>query len=323
MIERIFFCFLLLMYLGMSSVYAISSAAKLTVKVVDEEDQAVEGATVGVGFNYNTGLGTNSTGQQGTSDADGKFSAEGQGNGHVSYGADKEGYYNSHYVYDFHTLGTLGWEPKNPELTVFLRKIGNPVPMYVRDSKFSTIEIPVMNKEVGFDLEKFDWVAPYGAGVYSDFIFHVEKSVVDWKNFDETLTISFSNKDDGIQKVYENLQYGSKFKLPRYAPESGYESSLVLHEWRTPKDGRVQRNFDFVNKELSYVFRARSTNDGEVVNALYGKIVGKIDFSGIRSNTAKIYFRYYLNPDGTRNLEFDPRQNLFKNLPVREQVREP
>lgn len=29
---------------------------------------------------------------------------------------------------------------------------------------------------------------------------------------------------------------------------------------------------------------------------------------------AKIFFKYYLNPDYSRNLEYDPTQNLFLNL---------
>jgi len=41
--------------------------------------------------------------------------------------------------------------------------------------------------------------------------------------------------------------------------------------------------------------------DGKVVKALYGKIYG--DFFDMV---------YYLNPDGTRNIEYDPKRNLFK-----------
>lgn len=53
---------------------------------------------------------------------------------------------------------------------------------------------------------------------------------------------------------------------------------------------------------------------------MYGKILGHIGLTAIFSETAEIYFKYYLNPDYTRNLEFDPKQNLFKNLPDRERV---
>lgn len=319
MIQRLTYFSILLIFIWVCPVYALLTSAQVTIKVVDEEGLAIEGAKVGVGFSYNTGWGTNSTGRQGVSDADGKFSASGQGNGHVTYGADKEGYYNSHYVYDFQKLGPLGWEPKNPELIVVLRKIEKPVPMYVRNTKFSTIEIPAADKDIGFDLEKFDWVAPYGGGVYGDFIFHLKRRFVSWEDQDCNLTITFSNEFDGIKFIKEDLQYGSVFKLPKYAPESGYQQKLEFYI--KAKNGKWESN---VKRTDNYIFRIRSEEeDGKVVKAMYGKVRGSLDFSAINSQTAKIFFKYYLNPDYTRNLEFDPKHNLFSNLPMREQVREP
>jgi hypothetical protein len=44
---------------------------------------------------------------------------------------------------------------------------------------------------------------------------------------------------------------------------------------------------------------------GEVVSAFYGKIYRDI---------GRYHFTYCLNPDGTRNVEFDPRRNLFPRL---------
>lgn len=319
MIQRIFCYCLLLSFIGVHPANALLTAAQVTIKVADEKGLAVEGAKVGVGFSYNTGWGTNSTGRQGVSDADGKFSASGQGNGHVTYGADKEGYYNSHYVYDFQKLGPLGWEPRSPELTVVLRKILNPVPMYVRDTKSSIIEIPVADKEIGFDLERFDWVSPYGGGMHSDFIFNLKRRFVAWDDQDCVLTVTFSNKNDGIQLIEEDLQYGNIFKLPRCAPESGYREKLEFYI--KAANGKWESN---VKETDNYIFRIRSKEEaGRVTQAMYGKIQGPLEFSTPDSKTALIVMKYYLNPDHTRNLEFDPKRNLFGNLPLREQVREP
>jgi hypothetical protein len=47
---------------------------------------------------------------------------------------------------------------------------------------------------------------------------------------------------------------------------------------------------------------------------MYGKILGDIQFYPINSNSAKIIFKYYLTPDYTQNIEYDPLQNLFLNL---------
>jgi hypothetical protein len=54
--------------------------------------------------------------------------------------------------------------------------------------------------------------------------------------------------------------------------------------------------------------------------AMYGKIQGDINISAIRNNTLSIGFTYYLNPDHTRNLEFDPKRNLFQGLEGAERV---
>jgi hypothetical protein len=252
-------------------------------------------------------------------DVDGKFTASGSGNGHIGYGAEKEGYYDSYYSYDFEKLGPFGWEPRNPELTVVLRRIEKSIPMYVRNTKFSTIEIPVTDKNVGFDLMNFDWVEPYGSGMHSDFIFHLKRRFFAWDNQDCTLIVTFSNKHDGIQLVEEDLQHGSVFKLPRHAPESGYQQKLEFYI--KAANGKWESN---VKGTDNYVFRIRSKEDGgKIKQAMYGKIQGPLEFSTPDSKTAIIVMKYYLNPDYGRNLEFDPKRNLFGNLPLREQVKEP
>ena len=302
-------------------VLAITAKAKATLVVVGEDGLPIEGADVGITFQYDKSWETGVRGKEGMSDEKGRFSASGSGNGHISYGAEKEGYYKSHYVYDFTEKGIMGWMPWNPDLMVVLRKIENPVPMYARDTVQSMIEIPIVEKEVGFDLVAFDWIAPYGRGSHSDFIFKLERNVVDRKNFDGTLIITFPNKFDGIQSFRENLSRGSVFKLLRFAPESGYENTLILKEWRKPNDYSVKRNLNFVDDDYNYFFRIRSEEkDGQLVKAMFGKILGPIDFTVVFSKTAKIYFKYYLNPDYTRNLEFDPKRNLFGSLPLLEQV---
>jgi hypothetical protein len=57
---------------------------------------------------------------------------------------------------------------------------------------------------------------------------------------------------------------------------------------------------------------------------MYGKIIGPISFGDVsRKDTATVQFKYYLNPDNTINLEFDPEHNLFGQLSPLEQVNEP
>ena len=59
--------------------------------------------------------------------------------------------------------------------------------------------------------------------------------------------------------------------------------------------------------------------NGVVTNALYGKIIARgsngIDWSSVfRNRKSDVDFDFYVNPDGTRNMEFDPKRNLFEGM---------
>jgi hypothetical protein len=312
---------LLLVSIGISpyDVHALFKSAKVTLLVVDEEGLPLEGIDAGVGFEKNTGWGTDATAQRGLTDTDGRFTATGSCNGHIGYGARKEGYYRSHYDYDFKDLGAFGWEPWNPELKVVMRKIENPVPMYARHAGMERkIRVPELSKDIGFDLIVSDWVAPYGEGKEADFVITLEKKFTSAENYWAVLTLRFSNKNDGIINIKEKLNEGSVFNLPRFAPNDGYQDSFKFMRSRT--GASMKKNY---SSNDSYVFRIRSAEDDSGIVGLYGKIRGVIEIGSLRDDNPKINFKYYLNPGGTRNLEFDPRQNLFGKLPMLEEVKEP
>lgn len=296
--------------------YALFKSTKFTVVVLNEEGKSLSGVKVGVGFEKNNGWGTDSAGQQGISGADGRMTFSGQSNGHITYGGSKDGYYPSFYDYDFQELGTFGWEPWNPELKIVMRKIENPVSMYARDTKFSNLIIPEEGKKIGFDLIEFDWLPPYGKGKNADFLFFLERRFAGMKDYDSILIITFSSENDGILKIVESLEEGSLFKLPRTAPKDGYVDKLVLKRSKHPKVVTTKNYTDNDN----YIFRIRSRKDenGEI-SAIYGKIYGPIVLEP-RTDPADLNFKYYLNPSGTRNLEFDPNKNLFTDLTDLEQV---
>ena len=298
--------------------FGLFRSAKVTLLVVDDNGQPVSGAKVGVGFEGSSGR---YKGKNGFTGDDGLFTASGDCLGEIQYGAEKNGYYPSHYNYSFKSMGFFRLEPWNPKMEVLLRKIENPVPMYVRNSMNprSLIKIPVIGKDVGFDLIMYDFVQPYGLGKYSDMIFRLEKSYASMDNYSAILKIKFSNNADGIQKIKENEADGSSFKLPRFAPESGYSKTLEVFRKKIP-GGISTKSYESYD---NYIFRIRSEiNDKEFIKTMYGKIRGPIQIDPRREPT-EVYFTYYLNPDYTRNLEFDPKRNLFGNLPDLERVTEP
>lgn len=310
----------ILVCIGMSvmavDAFALFKRTKVTLVVIDEERNPIEGAIAGIGFEENIGWGTDVIPQDKLTDGEGKATFSGKCNGHIAYGAEKEGYYSSYYDYDFNDLGTFGWKPWNPELQIVMRKIENPVPMYARNTKFSRLEVPAIGEKVGFDLVLFDWMPPYGKGQHTDFILQVDRSFTDVDNFEEKLTVTFPNKHDGIQAVSETFSNGSVFKLPRNAPSGGYENLL---ETKSSKENG--KHYESFNLNDNYIFRIRSEVKADnVQKAMYGKIHGPFIVTGIMKKKPKIIIQYYLNPDHTRNLEFDPNRNLFADLTDLEQV---
>lgn len=210
--------------------------------------------------------------------------------------------------------------------TIVLREKKNPVPMYKSNGKLSKIMFPDYNGKFSFDLVKHDFLPPHGKGEVADFIFSLKSDIDSYKETKVFWDIIFPDEKDGIQIVYKShrpINYSS-FKGPYAAPEKGYLNSCRLAEkkffenvspnWHRllPKQRKnilEMRQFgDFTENEPVYCFRVRSKSG----TPLYGKIYCNQPCSGggVCNGKFELYFEYYLNPDGTRNLEYS--YNLFK-----------
>ena len=233
------------------------------------------------------------------------------------------------FIFDKSDAGR--WQPWNPTIELLLRRILNPVPMYVKVVRMDVTPFPAMDEPLAYDLEKGDWLSPYGNGQTADFIFRVhcdwsgENSPYGEQYYNATLELTFSNEDDGIIEFRDSQpeQEGSIFRLPRYAPEAGYTNRWSAERF-TNKDGSTLATIS-QRKDLNYFFRVRTKRDetGKIISANYGKIRGPLDF-GFRGKRNGLGMTYYFNPNANdRNMEFDPSQNLFTDLPMTDQVHEP
>jgi hypothetical protein len=174
---------------------------------------------------------------------------------------------------------------------------------------------PANGKPIGYDLTIGDWVDPYGKGVNTDFIFTREYNKKSFQDYDCRLTVSFPKAGDGIQELPVSSYYlhdrGSELLSSQEAPTNAYLSKIVRLNTSHPGQNPV---IDYDENRV-YLFRVRTVVDGHgnIVSAHYGKIYG--DF---------MQFIYYLNPNpNSRNIEFDPKQNLMKKLSPLEAVSEP
>ncbi|MBI5634353.1 MAG: Ig-like domain-containing protein [Nitrospirae bacterium] len=291
------------------------SFAKVTIIVTDENNQPLSKANVHLGFRVYTkgGWSSETNEASGLTDSKGYFTASSFADDFVGFTITKDGYYESGGDYKFKESSIGRWQPWNPEIIVVMRKIEMPVPMYARDtsSMHPVLEIPVNGKSVGYDLMESDWVSPYGKGKHPDMFFRLDRKFVSRDDFEGTLTITFPNKYDGIQLVKYDRKRGSNFKLPRIAPEDGYQSKLV----RTFSNKPGEPYKDSTKDDNNYIFRVRSEEkDGKFLRAMHGKIHGDIQFDMRGYKTAELVFKYFLNPDFTRNLESG--KNLIPGVQV-------
>ncbi|PLX45350.1 MAG: hypothetical protein C0609_03310 [Deltaproteobacteria bacterium] len=120
-------------------------AAKVTVKVVDEQGFGVEGAEVIVGFvkAKPSGWGTKPNPVNGVTDPSGMFSASGETGPSFQVNALKDGWYRSKMNLRFNEVFEGKRQPWNPEVKLVMRKIEDPVPMYARNAQ---IEIPAIGE---------------------------------------------------------------------------------------------------------------------------------------------------------------------------------
>jgi hypothetical protein len=200
-------------------------------------------------------------------------------------------------------------------------------------AKNAWVDLPAGDGEFGYDLFAGDLVVPYGIGQHSDFIFKVSTTNSIWHDrniYHLQADIVFPNPNDGIQVVFIPsfcVSPSSNYRLPFSAPDSGYVDSLskangntqseyrqsnlpVPCYWTEPYHLTLNRNRVWM-EEVNYFFKIRSDASG---HANYGIIRGilRADYRG--GNIPCVEFEYYVNPDGTQNVEFDPTHNLMKRF---------
>jgi hypothetical protein len=301
------------------------------VRVVDEAGASVAGAAVAVLFiNYN-----GCDAKKGMSGSGGEYAASGSGNNSVMIRVEKPGYYPAQ-------LENLS-KGKDHDVEVVLPRIIKPIPLYVLRIDSSRIHadedviFPLQSQWIGFDLEAADWVEPHGKGKTADFLLRFKNEFKGWRDsiagdvdalmaesrdlaklrkeewtmdkfkmragkWDGLVEMSFPGDGEGILQESRFLAY-SPMKLPHLAPEDGY----------SPTWNREVSNYRSTTLEgdTGFFLRTRVKRDqqGRIISANYTKFIGKLH---VRAYNGRLEFIYYFNPTpNDRNLEFDPKKNLF------------
>ena len=289
--------------------YAINYGAKTKVvfHVIDDCANPVSNAFVKAGFYLN--------GQKGNAvhDYTGKYGflvAERKSVGEINYWISKDGYYETSGRLNFERNGVKDgrWQPYGATNIVVLKRKINPVAMYVASSPgFLNITIPVHDVSVGFDLEKCDWVPPYGGGSYSDIQLKYElRQGAEYLDVKSMLTMSFTNALSGAYAMTKDT-YSSFPSV--YAANT---NAVFVQEYRFVYDRKPDKVFEnnFLSLNDYLVFRCRTKVDSknQLVSMHYGKIYGNIDIN----RKGRIRITYYFNTNANDpNLEADTTRNLL------------
>ena len=296
-------------------------SAKVTIQVQDDQHKVITGARVVVCFVVSAGpaSGSKSIERAGLTDTGGVFTAFGETAEKIFITVEMDSYYSNYTKYRFTNVVANKWQPWNPVVTQVLRRVENPIPMY---AKHVEADLPSADQPVGYDLIAGDWITPYGKGTHEDLIFKVTKRrVISFKDFNASLLLDFSNKTDGLRRKEGGSFGDSRFPWSYNAPEEGYDESQQISIGYLPGKGYFE-----TNESATCYFRVRTvTNEqGVIVSSYYGKMPEPIKFDVRDTKTGWIKFTYYINPTpNDRNMEFDPKKNLFKNLKSTEEVTAP
>lgn len=282
----------------------LGAQGKVTFHVVDTDGNSVAGAEIWAGF-------FGSPAVKGVTDENGLFSSEGKtlNGASVSYNINKTGFYPTRAFYQlgksgYRCLENGRWIPWNPTLRITLKNIRKPIPMY---HKRVSLPVPILSQPVGFDFEVGDWVAPYGNGSFSDMRLTYTGMTGEgtWRRYD--FSINFSGPLDGAYLTQKD-EYCSFMSEYEARLDSSYLRQFQYAYERT--SDKIIQNSKLGEGEIM-VFRVRTEADqqGQIVNARYGKIYGPFKFA--QGPKKLVEFIYYFNPQpNDRNLEFDGEHNL-------------
>ena len=216
-----------------------------------------------------------------------------------------------------------------PECLVKLvvKPIKKPIPLCAK--RVDTI-VPALGKPVGYDVEKGDWVAPYGKGERVDLEFTAMSRFDSDDNYDSELRLYLPGDATGILSYELGSGSGqrSALRMPYEAPEVGYNDKWTWRNTCTtaPGIGQFSVMVDESKPQRCFFFRVRTVLNprGDVISAHYGKIHGPVSLRVYADGKTRLEFTYYFNPTASdRNLEYDIKRNLIPGLTWEETPRDP
>lgn len=293
---------------------ATSKGAKTKMKlhVVDDEGLPVSNVDVEVVFAMGADF------QPGffKTDAEGIAVVEGVTTGNtIEFFLKNESYYNSYLKLRYlkfaenRKVKDGKWQPWGEVRSVVLRKIDNPIQLR-HHCRF--VDVPQTNVWVGLDMERGDWVGPFGKGVVPDI-----ELLVQWDGLpmaasrDCSMQVRIPGESCGgtfVNKVLESEYPNSKSALTNYA----YDVSSF--DWKEREKGtRLLKQSFWNQRDLVVRLRCIVDESGHVKEAHYGCIC-ELEVAPGDGNYPTLALAFVFNPTSNDvNLEIpDIAQRTYK-----------
>ena len=247
--------------------------AREVLLVRDENDRPVPGAVVTGGLQTGDGL-RDVQPFDGITDSNGVYVIQGKCTDRLRCDIRKDGYYDTEFLLaNYASIRRREggrWLPFGSENRVVLKKIVNPKVDGHRSVKH---RIPTYGEWIGYDLEKADWVPPWGKGQAADVLTRFTIMVKDSLNWECGLELSFTNNP--FAGAYMRKKDAGSLFTSAYSASTN-ASFQPYWEFRVGKKSGEKHVWRQLEKDSYLVFRTRTRIDemGELVSAHYGRIDG-------------------------------------------------
>lgn len=283
--------------------------ARVEFHVVDDMGMPIHNARVNVFFD----MIDRSKGRRiiGNTDTNGVFVAEAKTGGILEVEVTGDHHYRSKRHMSFIAMGSEHevsggkWQPWGAKEDIVLLPIKNPAARRVTSSGWK--DTHELNKWIGFDCERYDFVTPFGSGKESDMeVFFDWNGVWDSGYDGMALKLRFPAKFSG--GYYANKTPGSEYFGVYSADTNGvYKSEFSFSERVGSRDrrGRVtswDRHLFDQSKVLVVRSRCKLNEDGTLKSAHYFQL-GEIRFSGDERGGALRFLSIFNPTPNDTNLE--------------------
>lgn len=255
-------------------------------------------------------------------DTNGCVVASGHVNCSIGIRADKDGYYESFEKIVLPktkanpAIVDGKWQPYGEKRVIVLYRYENPIEMpgaYER----TDVKIPAFGKWLQYDLEKGNWLPPYGDGSCPDVLLRFSYDAKNrYWDYVATMDVSFTNNPCAGFYV-KKKERGSELECDYHANNNAdYLTTFHFTKDGNSLDGTGCKQ---VENDEYVVYRTRTKVDesGNLVSAHYGKIVGGWFFSELMT----FYHGYVFNPT-PNDTNLEDAETYRRSLRRREQERE-